>query len=268
MRSSAAYQAVVRDSYLDDPIGEAAERFARSPEFQSVQALVGISPNGRSVLDLGAGRGIASYAWARSGASLVYSLEPDPSDIVGVGAIRALTSQFSLPVQVVQSFGERIPLGDGTIDIVYGRQVLHHVGDVNQVLRECARVLKKGGRFVSCREHVVDNDEQLREFLARHPIHQLAGGENAHRLEQYVSAIEGAGLRMISCLGPWDTLLNAYPTALSENDLRFLPRKRLRERLGRLGTLASRIPGVTAYMWMRYNRPWPGRMYSFVAEKP
>jgi hypothetical protein len=36
--------------------------------------------------------------------------------------------------------------------------------------------------LLATREHVVDDPAQHAEFLARHPVHQLAGGENAFSL--------------------------------------------------------------------------------------
>ncbi len=43
---------------------------------------------------------------------------------------------------------ESIPLEDGSVDLVVGHAVLHHIPDVELCLREVLRVLKPGGRFV------------------------------------------------------------------------------------------------------------------------
>src|SRR5690349_8888902 len=87
LRDQPGAQAVVRDAYFDDPLLQAAERYWQSNEWHAVRQIIGIGP-GRA-LDVGAGRGIASYALARDGFE-VTALEPDPSDLVGGGAIRAL----------------------------------------------------------------------------------------------------------------------------------------------------------------------------------
>ena len=94
---------------------------------------------GGKALDVGAGRGIASYALAREGFQ-VTSLEPDPSAIVGAGAIRALAAEAALPISVVEEFSERLPFVDGAFDVVFARAVLHHTRDLEPcVLRDVSR---------------------------------------------------------------------------------------------------------------------------------
>ncbi len=93
------------DAYYEpDPV-TAARAFAASAEFAAVRRICG-PLDGRELLDLGAGNGIASYAFARAGAR-VTALEPDPSELVGHGAIRL--SCAGLPVEVVDAFGEKLP---------------------------------------------------------------------------------------------------------------------------------------------------------------
>ena len=266
LRADPRYADVVRDAYLDEDTRAAAERFSRSAEFAEVRALLGGRLAGGTVLDLGAGTGLASYAMARAGARLVYALEPDAGE-VGRAAIERLAGD--LPIELLDAFGERIPLGDGEVDAIYARQVLHHTRDLRAVLSECARVLRRGGLLLVCREHVADDERQLAQFLAEHPIHQLAGGEHAYPLEAYVSAIESAGLHIEKTLGPWDSIINAFPTVRSGEELSRFPRRVLGERFGLAGRLAGFVPGVRAVAWKRIKRhPAPGRHYSFLAVKP
>lgn len=265
LRCDPQYTELIRDSYLEQDVFESAKRFRYSAEFAEVQNLLGNCISGGKVLDLGAGNGIATRAFAESGARLVYALEPDPSDEIGRGAIRCLSE--NLPVEPVDAFGENIPLADNEVDLVYARQVLHHTSDLTRVLRECARVLKPGGGFFACREHVVDGEEQLRAFLRDHPVHQLTGGEKAYRLDEYVEAIRASGLSLENTLGPWDTIINAFPTVRSTAELKRYPCTVLERRFGTVGALISQAPGVEALVWRRLKRPTPGRLYSFLATK-
>jgi SAM-dependent methyltransferase len=222
---------------------------------------------GATVLDLGAGVGIGSYAMAKSGARLVYGLEPDPSDEIGRGAIRRLNAGF--PVRLIGGLGENIPLRDSEFDIVYVRQVLHHARDLRRLIGECARVLRPGGALLACREHVVDNASQLEKFLRNHPVHRLAGGEGGFPLGSYLRAIRQSGLKLVRVFGPYDTVINAFPEVRSRRELDDLPRTRLKARLGWIGLAASYLPGVSWMVTRRFNRrPVPGRLYSFLCIKP
>jgi SAM-dependent methyltransferase len=266
LRSEPRYAVLVRDAYLGPDVLDSAERFRASEEFAEVRRLLQGRLDGGAVLDLGAGTGIASYAFARSGARTVYALEPDPSDVVGRGAIARLSA--GLPIEVLDALGESIPLPDGAVDVVYARQVLHHIRELPQALRECARVLRPGGLFLACREHVVKGPRALRHFLKSHPVHRLAGGENAYQLSEYLGAIEGAGLAVEGVYKPLDSIINAFPIFRTPDDLReFRTRAVLERQFGRLGVIASYLPGVAWYLRRRLGENAPGALFTFLARK-
>lgn len=266
LRNDPRHADVVRDAYLGPDALANAERFLRSAEFAAVLGLVEGRARGGAVLDVGAGTGIASYAFARSGAREVVALEPDPSDVVGQGVIRRL--QGGLPIRIEAGWGEALPFTDGRFDVVYLRQVLHHARDLDALVRECARVTARGGVVLATREHVADDRAQLEAFLAAHPIHQLAGGEHAYPLGAYVEAFRRAGLEGPRLLGPYDSVVNAFPAIPDEDALRRHPATVLERHLGVLGRVAARLPGVPALVLRAIDRPLPGRLYSFVGRKP
>jgi SAM-dependent methyltransferase len=173
LRKQPARRQLVVDAFYDDPLIAAAERYRGSGEWQAVSQL--LRGRGGNALDVGAGRGIASYALAREGFQ-VTSLEPDPSAIVGAGAIRALAAEAALPISVVEEFSERLPFADGAFDVVFARAVLHHTRDLELACSEMYRVLRPGGILIAAREHVISKEADLGQFLDGHPLHHLYGG--------------------------------------------------------------------------------------------
>jgi SAM-dependent methyltransferase len=170
-------------------------------------------------------------------------------------------------VTVIDSWAEEIPLPKDSFDVIYTRQVLHHTRDLPAVMRECARLLRPNGVFLACREHVVDDERQMNAFLSNHVMQGLTGGEGAYSLGEYTGAIEGSGLALKSVLGPFDSVINAFPLARTQTELEDIPRKLLEERFGRMGRYAASLSGVSSLVWRLLNRPTPGRLYSFLAQK-
>jgi len=99
-RAQPGNEVEVSNNYFDLPVRQAAERFAESEEFAEISRLLGAG-EGRQILDLGAGNGIASYALASNG-WVVTALEPDESEEVGAGAIQLLARATALLIKVVQ----------------------------------------------------------------------------------------------------------------------------------------------------------------------
>jgi SAM-dependent methyltransferase len=264
LRTKAEYAQLIRDSYLSSDTELSARAFEESAEFREVTDLLASCGRHPAVLDLGAGTGIASRAFTRLGWHVI-AVEPDSSEIVGRDALKQIKRGHK--IQVLGAIAENIPLADGCVDVVYVRQVLHHLRDLPAALREVSRVLRSGGLFLACREHVADDHAQLEAFLKTHPVHQLAGGEHAFKLSDYRSAIVGSGLRVLKVLGPWDSVINAYPAVRSASELERYSEIVLTRRFGSLGRIADRIPPIRWLVWKRIRRALPGRMYSFLAVK-
>lgn len=271
LRTQPDQTALVRDCYYDDPLLVAAERFACSEEWQAVRAL--LPPRRGRALDIGAGRGIGSYALARDGWQ-VTALEPDPSSLVGAAAIRGLEQESRLPIDVVQETAEALPFAAASFDLVYGRAVLHHARDLGELCRQVGCVLKPGGRLIATREHVISRTADLPAFLAAHPLHRLYGGEHAYLLVQYRDALRGAGLKIETVIGPFDSPINFAP--LSAEQRRASCAKPLALVLGTAVAHGLVNERHAAGRWLLARlaavRSWwddtPGRLYSFVAQRP
>ena len=246
---------LVRACFYDDPLLGAAQRYYESAEWNAVRDLLPRSPG--QALDVGAGRGISSYALARDGWK-VTALEPDPGAVVGAGAIRSLCREAQLDVNVVQEWGERLPFADATFDLVHCRQSLHHARDLLQLCREIGRVLRPGGTFIANREHVISRKADLPEFLRSHPLHHLYGGENAYLLDEYRDAIQSGGIRLTRVLNPLQSEINLYPETLMG------AKRQIAKRVA--FPFPGLIPDLALAMLGNVIRH-PGRLYSFVGTK-
>lgn len=257
---------LVRDCYDDDPLEVAANRFSCSEEWLSVENLIQLYLPGK-VLDIGAGRGISSYAFDRSGYDIT-AMEPYPSALVGAEAIQHLMKNAHLPIKIVQDFGEVLPFESNTFDIVYGRAVLHHAQDLNKLCAEAARVLKPGGIFLATREHVISKRKDLPLFLENHSLHHLYGGENAFLLKEYKAAIKNSGLILQKEIGPYDNVINYAPgTEQSiKNNVETTLTRILGKKLGYEIAKNKLIQNFCVWLYSKTTNQ-PGRHYSFLAVK-
>ena len=268
IRTDPAYADLVHEAYLGEDTEDSVLRFSDSEEFANTKELI-TSSLGKNdtgvpwrVLDLGAGNGIATIAFATSGFN-VTALEPDPSDTIGAGAIKRMARKMGLEkfVKVEEAWGEALPFPDGAFDVVYGRQVMHHAHDLNKFVAEAARVLREGGIFVTTRDHVVFDATDKENFLERHPLHKFYGGENAFSLEEYETAITSAGLSIEQRLAPGDSAINYAPW--SRNRVKTL----LKRKTGFLHLVPFMSDAAFGIVKFRLSR-LPGCLYSFVARLP
>lgn len=266
LREQPDHGALVQDAYYDDPLISAAERYWSSEEWTEIRNQLGLERG--AALDVGAGRGIASYALAKEGYS-VTALEPDLSSLVGAGAIRELSEGCDLAINVVVEFSENLPFDDNQFDVVFARAVLHHTNDLRVACKEFHRVLRPGGKLIAVREHVISKKSDLPKFLESHPLHKLYGGEHAYLIEEYVEALHSAGFCNINVLKPFDSVINFAP--FTESTLKAAL-------VGRIGAppwaqvlfrSALNFPGAwplaRAVLSLADNRP--GRLYSFTCER-
>ncbi|HEY3062335.1 MAG TPA: methyltransferase domain-containing protein [Chloroflexota bacterium] len=104
-------------------------------------------PTGSSVLDLGSGEGAFSIGLAERFGCNVVGVDRVPrhvelaQDALSGSSVGALV-RFELGT------AEALPLEDASIDLIWCRDMLVHIADLEQVYRECQRVLRPGARML------------------------------------------------------------------------------------------------------------------------
>lgn len=206
MRLDPKMRAFLEKNYLDEDLPAAARRYAQSQEFSRVLSILEpyLVPGAR-VLDLGSGRGLTSLALAERGMN-VTSIEMDSSDVVGIGALKNLNG--GAPWRAIRGSILQMPFHSDSFDIAFCRSVLHHLFDLKQGLREIRRILKPGGLFLACNEHILALFSQGKTFLRAHPAVAFGVDENAYHALTYYRHFHGVGFGRIRFYG--------YPLDFSE----------------------------------------------------
>ena len=268
------FKQLIHDSYLNSDLKLNVERFSESLEFKETIELINNYTTEKNrkdkikILDIGAGNGISTIAFALSNFS-VSAIEPDSSETVGQGAINLLKKEYNLfEIEVYSSFAESLPFENERFDVVYARQAMHHAHNLNQFVAEASRVLKKDGLFVTCRDHVVNDDTQKQEFLKNHSLHKFYNGENAFSMDEYKNAFFNSGLKIEVELGPLDSVINYSPKTKSDIALEF--NEIFKRKIG-VQLPSNRLVDYILFLLFKwktnnlYNNS--GRLYTFISRK-
>lgn len=280
-RTRPEYEDLINNAYYSESLQGNVERYRKNPEFHATLKLIeSYAPSAKSILDIGAGNGISTIAFALEGYS-VTAVEPDPSNVVGAGAIRTLIARYNLKhVNIIQKPAEEIAGKEERYDVIFARQSMHHARDLNVFIRNASRFLKHGGMFLTVRDHVVFDDADKAWFLKSHPLHHFYGGENAYTPAEYEQAFLNGGLIVLRRLRHFDSVINYWPAASSQDLNSLVPEaKQLRVKLRERISFLAFIPGITllyqGFLFIRRifhptmsEKKIPGRMYTYICRKP
>lgn len=102
---------------------------------------------GMVVLDVGCGSGVAGRAYFGDVFERIRYIGVDMSS--AIEQAKTDFAKLNIPVGLLQAELNTLPFADESVDYVFCPGVLHYTLDMKQAIGSLARVLKKGGRFIS-----------------------------------------------------------------------------------------------------------------------
>jgi len=123
----------------------------RCPDCNGIRSDIAGKASG-VVLEIGFGSGynLPFYKNVRK----LYALEPS-QEIYDLGKDKVASAVF--PIEYFNNSAEQIPLPDHSVDDVVSTWVLCSIPDAKKALKEIARVLKPGGRFIFVEHGLTQN---------------------------------------------------------------------------------------------------------------
>jgi SAM-dependent methyltransferase len=166
-------------------------RWAREPNHDSYwrhhrdQFLALVPPPGRLTLDIGCGEGRLTRDLTERGHRVI-GLDVGPTMLE---AARAESPEL----EFIQADAADLPLDDGAVDLAIAFLTLMDIDDMQGAVREAARVLEPGGRFVAAVVHPMNSCHELDR---EHPEGRLVMTEDYFDRRRYRDEFERGGLRM------------------------------------------------------------------------
>jgi len=184
-------------------------RWAREPDHDSYwrhhrdQFLPLVPPPGRLTLDIGCGEGRLARDLTERGHRVI-GIDVGPTMLE---AARAESPEL----EFVEADAAKLPFADGAADLAVAFMSLMDIDDMQGAVREAARVLEPGGRFLVAVVHPINSGHQLDR---EHPEEPLVLTEDYFDRRVYRDEIERDGLTMTFESRHWT--LEDYFDALAE----------------------------------------------------
>jgi ubiquinone/menaquinone biosynthesis C-methylase UbiE len=112
---------------------------------------LGVDVYQKSVLEIGCGHGGICIFAALVGAKNVVGIDLSDSALKTAEKLKLKVQgeiNFKLNVSFKEMFAENLEISDGSLDVIIADNVFEHVTNVEVVMKECSRVLSKGGKVI------------------------------------------------------------------------------------------------------------------------
>jgi SAM-dependent methyltransferase len=175
----------------------------QEPEARRIIADLGLAA-GSQGLDVGCGVGLYALwlAEAVGRGGRVVGIEPE---LEKVEAARALVGAKTEPgrLEFARGDGTEIPLPDRSVDWVWCGDVLHHIVETEQALREFRRIVRPGGRIIVKESQVLsamflpghpELERRIQLAEIRRTVAEGAGRSFQERRQTTIASLRAAGL--------------------------------------------------------------------------
>ena len=166
----------------------------RSPEllYEIVQGLE--LPERSLVVDVGCGEGSHSYRLSERFGFSVVGIDPIPHQVeVATAGLSSLDADAAARIRFTLGAAETLPVEDRAADLVWCRDVLVHVADLERAYAEFRRVLRDEGRVLVYQMFGTDRLEPREAEWLWRALGVVEGSLDPARTE---AAIAAAGLRV------------------------------------------------------------------------
>ena len=157
----------------------------------------GLDFEGKTVLDMGAGRPWAAKNFAMRGAHAT-AMDVNAHLVVGLGRGWEMMSEASITMDLFVGDSERLPIASDQFDYVFISAAMHHTNFLRALAREMARVLKPGGMALIANEptRTVFDDEADLLIEAAEPELRHGITERRPTTAEYLRSLTAAGLEV------------------------------------------------------------------------
>ncbi|HEY7427938.1 MAG TPA: class I SAM-dependent methyltransferase [Gemmataceae bacterium] len=148
---------------------------------------------GDTVADIGCGDGVSSVFAAQCGAT-VYAVDIDPNAIASVNR-RMKRYKLEQPFHALVSDSNPLPLDNGVATRVLAQEVMEHVDDPRQFIRELVRIGRPGARYLLTVPDPASESLQKKlapDFYWRKPHHLRVFGR-----DEFDQLVRDAGLEIV-----------------------------------------------------------------------
>lgn len=145
---------------------------------------------GKIVLDIACGEGYGSAVIAEA-AQHVYGV-----DIALEAITHAKATYQRLNVEFITGSCARIPLADGTVDLVVSFETIEHHFEHEAMFAEIKRVLRPGGLLIMSSPDKLEYSERANHANAYH-VKELYADEFQHLVEKYFAHVAMLGQRVL-----------------------------------------------------------------------